>query len=107
MTRRDEADPLAFEVMENGEGGVATVAEFREVCGKGHLAITAHSVASHLPLTAAPSAMPLSLLPAAIDVRLGQGHPLGYPTGTLMPTGCSASAPSLSPIVGRLSDMLY
>ena len=93
MTRRAEADPLAFEGMENVEGGVAAVAEFREVCGalgqiagRGNLSITEHPVLSRLPLTAALSAMPLSLSPVASGVRLGQGHPLGSLPGPPLPT---------------------
>ena len=33
LTRRDKAAPISVKGMENGEGGVVDVAEFREVWG--------------------------------------------------------------------------
>ena len=55
---------------------------------------------SCLPLTYAPSAMPPSSSPAAIDVRLGQGSPLGSPSGPPLISGRSDSAPPLSLLGG-------
>ena len=73
------------------------------LAGRGHLAIPAHPVPSHLPLTAALSAMSLSLSPTAIDVRLGPEPPLGTPPGPPLPSGFSASATPPSPLVFRRS----
>ena len=111
MTLRDKATPLAVKGMEYGEIGVAAVTVFGVVYGdlghietRGHLSIHAHPVPYHLPLTAALSAMPLSLSTSASGVRLGQGPPLGSTPGPAMTAGRPASAPQLSTIGGRRSD---
>ena len=73
------------------------------ISGRGHLAIPAHPVPSHLPLTSAPSDMPPYFSPVASGVSLGQGHPLGPTPGPTLPAGRSATAHPPSPLIGRLS----
>ena len=71
------------------------------ISGRGHLAIPAHPVPSHLPLTAAPSEFPPSFSPAASCLHLVQGGLLGTPPGPDLIIGRYASAPLISPLGGR------
>ena len=76
------------------------------IAGRGHITIPSHPVLSCLPLTAALSARPPSLLPAAVDMHLGLGPQWWLPTGPPLPVGHSASAPLSIPLGGRPSGLL-
>ena len=81
-------------------GGLGDVGH---IAGRGNLSIPEHPVPYIFLLTAASSAMNLSLLTSTSNVRLGQGTPLRSPPGPPLPVGCSASAPPISPLGGRWS----
>ena len=90
--------------MTNGEGGVASVAEFGWVWGiygisqeEGISPFLHTQFRLFLLSTTAQSAMPLSLSPAESGMRLGQGNPPGYPTVPLLVAFHSASTSLLSP----------